>query len=429
MKTPIVCLGLALAGLAAPQARAGAAPSGEGVLFAFDDHALPFQEGLKLQLIGFQVAKRTTANTVIRPGAPGTPDSKGCYYYGSVAEVNGELYLWYTGAGDREGSTAVLDSPLRLCLAKSTDGIHWTKPDLGLVDYAGNRRNNLVSLRGRAFATSECVLLYEPEDPDPQRRFKMVFESDRYRAKMAVATSPDGVRWSEPADNPRLPWGEPSGLTKWRGAYDVSAHARGHWTPVTPWSRVLDTFVSYDFENWTQAPALGFRRDPLPPRPISLTGQDDGEQVHLGASLWNRGNVIVGFYGMWHGVPSNDRRFVGIDLGLVVSHDALHYWEPIPDFRIVAARELTYYLPFERAPSLAQGQGFANVGDKSLFWYSAWGMPIDGVRVATWERDRLGFLQPFESSREMPPYLLSAPVPTGRQAGGGRDQRFRASAT
>jgi hypothetical protein len=49
--------------------------------------------------------------------------------------------------------------------------------------------------------------------------------------------------------------------------------------------------------------------------------------------------VILGIYGQWHGHASSDRRNVGIDLGLVISYDALHYHEPIPDFRIVPAYE------------------------------------------------------------------------------------------
>jgi hypothetical protein len=97
------------------------------------------------------------------------------------------------------------------------------------------------------------------------------------------------------------------------------------------------TYMSYDFEHWTDATALSFERKggdiPLPFRGIA------GEQVHVGASLWNRGNVILGFYGMWHGHPSDDRRMVTMDLGLVVSHDALHFKEPVPDFRIIAANE------------------------------------------------------------------------------------------
>lgn len=61
-------------------------------------------------------------------------------------------------------------------------------------------------------------------------------------------------------------------------------------------NRQLVSHVSYDFENWTRASAMGFRRDVIPPRVAAVQGREEGEQIHMGAGLWNRGNVIVGFY-------------------------------------------------------------------------------------------------------------------------------------
>jgi len=47
-------------------------------------------------------------------------------------------------------------------------------------------------------------------------------------------------------------------------------------------------------------------------------------------------------------------------------------------------------IPIYRAPALAQGQGFANVGNETLFWFSIWGAPAKGIHVARRERDRFG---------------------------------------
>lgn len=394
----VVLPALSAAVLALGAARTSAAPKmTEHVLFAFDRDSIPFVQGLKLDLAGFEVAARKQGNVVLRPGPPGSPDAFGLHYYGSVAHVGGEYWMWYEGIPYPEGWVAGIPSAKPgeslICLAKSQDGIHWDKPGLGLVDYNGRTDNNLVSLDGHAFHIDDpCMVLYEPDEPNPARRFKMVFNVQRYHMRLAVAFSPDGIHWTEGPDNPRGPWIEPSGLMKWKGAYYVDGQSLGHWAAGGPYERMLETLVSYDFVHWSQISALGFRRDARLPRPVDITGSTDGEQVHLGASLWNRGNVIVGFYGMWHGSPTNDRRLVSIDIGLVVSHDGLHYWEPIPDFRIVPAREVTYHLPDFRAPAIAQGQGFANIGDQTLFWYGAWADPQDGIRVASWERDRLGYL-------------------------------------
>jgi len=400
--------------------RAEAPPRGEAshagqVLFAFDDQALPFQQGVRLRLISSRSSGEAGIDQEAVPmGPPGSADGRGVIYYGSVLEVKGELWMWYLGMGDQDP-----DRHYRVCFAKSKDGKTWEKPDLDAVEYGGNRHNNLVDLDQGKFSVAGCVVYYEPEEADPNRRFKMLFTGAKYPGLLfGVAYSPDGVHWTESPNNPRGTIKlEPQGGIKWNGAYYVNGQGGMHWAP-DGWVRALVTHVSYDFENWTQATALGFRRDPLPPRPVGHTGGIDGEAVHLGAALWNRGNVILGFYGQWHGSPTNDRRWTGIDLGLVVSHDALHFSEPIPDFRIVQAAENTSsWLPsgkatyLERAPALMQGQGFANVGKETLFWYSVWVVPSAGIRCAHWDRDRLGYLTPFVKA-DKTPHVISAPIAT-----------------
>jgi len=166
---------------------------------------------------------------------------------------------------------------------------------------------------------------------------------------------------------------------------------------------MMVTFASYDFEHWTQASALSFHRAPI--TEYSLQQWNTLEEVHLGASVMGRGNVILGVYGMWHGVPSGDRSYVTMDLGLVVSNDGLHFREPIPGFRFLPSRE-ELEVPLGRGPSLAQGQGMVSIGDKTLYWYEAWGS--GGVRLATWERDRFGYLSPFKDDRD--PHVVSCPL-------------------
>ena len=82
------------------------------------------------------------------------------------------------------------------------------------------------------------------------------------------------------------------------GCYYVSAQSGGGHFPRP--ERKLETFVSYDFENWVEADCMGLLRGNIPPRPM-VDGSHAGEQIHLGAGLWNRENVIIGIYGQWHG--------------------------------------------------------------------------------------------------------------------------------
>jgi len=121
------------------------------------------------------------------------------------------------------------------------------------------------------------------------------------------------------------------------------------------------------------------------------------EQAHLGAALWNRGNVIIGIYGQWHRAdPSGDRRLLTMDLGMTITHDAIHHYEPIPGFKLIPAREQPESSAAELFPTLIQGQGMENVGEKTYYWYGLWrALGNAGVRLVTWDRDRLGMLKPF----------------------------------
>ena len=74
--------------------------------------------------------------------------------------------------------------------------------------------------------------------------------------------------------------------------------------------------MSYDFEKWTLASSLGFQRSGSWDR--RLQEKTTGSR-HILEQVYGIGNVIVGFYGMWNGHPSNDRRMVHMDLGLIVS--------------------------------------------------------------------------------------------------------------
>ena len=75
---------------------------------------------------------------------------------------------------------------MAICYATSKDGINWLKPNLGLVDYEGSKQNNIL-WRGPHGAG----LFVDTNDPDPQRKYKMIFQG------LAVSFSEDGIHWTE----------------------------------------------------------------------------------------------------------------------------------------------------------------------------------------------------------------------------------------
>lgn len=91
-----------------------------------------------------------------------------------------------------------------LAYAESKDGIHWEKPELGLVEFEGSKANNLLF----RFAHGTGVFLDE-EETDRKKRYKLVTKVDYSHESsfMAVNFSEDGIHWGDmipwPKYNPR----------------------------------------------------------------------------------------------------------------------------------------------------------------------------------------------------------------------------------
>lgn len=367
---------------------------GEAVLFGFDHFAFPFQTRLQTFLTAGKF------HSIAVPHGPAGAHDEFVRFYGTVIRIEGKYHMWYYGQSgpepDANGYGHGSHPGKALCYATSDDAINWVKPRLGLVDFNGSKDNNIVLLPEPSPVVS-AALLYEPEDPRPERRFKMVYEAIRGgpRPEPCVAFSPDGLRWTT-FPTPIGDYLEMAGITKFRGKYYVNGQSPGANSP----RRKLVTIVSTDFEHWSPG-AMGLNRsdDWSVPWMSNFSRESTNyEEVHLGAALWNRGNVLIGIYGQWHGTANGDRRLVTMDLGLTISHDAMHHVEPIPGFKFIASREQPGSPAFD-APALMQGQGMENVGDKTHYWYSLWkGTEGTGVRLATWDRDRLGLLRPFPHS-------------------------------
>ncbi len=111
--------------------------------------------------------------------------------------------------------------------------------------------------------------------------------------------------------------------------------------------------------------------------------------------------MILGVYDAWHG-REKDRRLITIDLGLIVSHDAVRYTEPVQSFRLVDARKQPAVPP--HGPALTCGK-LGNAGDKTLCWYTWWHPPEGqhGTYAVTWDRDRLGLLKPDAGTEQASP--------------------------
>ena len=126
-----------------------------------------------------------------------------------------------------------------VCYATSKDGLAWTKPELGLVEFQGGKANNLV-VRGPHGAG----VFKDRREADPQRRYKMLYQG------MHVRFSPDGLHWGAAIRCPQI-------------AARGDTHNNAFWSPefgkyvgiTRLWDgqRIVGRTESADFLHWTKA--------------------------------------------------------------------------------------------------------------------------------------------------------------------------------
>lgn len=384
-------------------------------LFAFDSVSIPHTQNLRLEM---HQPVRHAASPVLQRGAPGSPDALGVQFYGSILRENGRWRMWYV-AFDDDADNRVASARWRAAYAESDDGLTWTKPELGLVEHRGSRRNNLVDLGGQPWGVINLKVIRDEADPDLSRRYKMTthvyFRHHTRLGTLLPFVSADGLRWTPVKDvKPQrselrkedllLPGVhmEPSGgLYQWGGFY-YACGQNALPGVLTYQGRVCRLYRSRDFSHWEPTSSVAFVRTPQFEY-LGAGRSREGEQCHEGISVWQRRNVLLGVYGRWHGAA--EWRDVRVDLGLVLSNDGLNFREPKHEWTLL---EHGADGAWDQG-GLLQGQGFENVGDETRLYYGAWDprptggppRPRGGVGLAVLPRDRFGALS-VDLAREGP---------------------------
>lgn len=155
-----------------------------------------------------------------------------------------------------------------ICYATSKDGINWNKPDLGLVDYEGSKKNNIV-WRGPHGAG----IWKDDRDSDPARRYKMIFQG------IATSHSPDGINWSQPKKVTGI--GKIAGDTHNNAFWDP--HSRKYLGFTRTWGdlgREVTRIESSDFQSWQS-------------NGVVMTGLEKGLQTYA-MPVFMHGGVYLG---------------------------------------------------------------------------------------------------------------------------------------
>ena len=409
----------------------------EAVLFAIDNYLLPQRENLTVYL-----SKPSCRQEPVLTGDtdnPLAPDQVGTSFYGTVLNDDGKFRMWYyamrlnePGDAHRIDITNLLQGPV--CYAESTDGIDWTKPSLGQVEIRGSKDNNAILLPDSS--TQAAFVIKDLEDPDPQRRYKMVYnahtsnrgDSGKPGAPETgtwvtrTATSPDGWQWEAAAEYATDQFIEGSSFYHFNGLYVVNGQRLLPSEGGHPGGRQGSAISSVRFDGkWLPGHTEAFLLpEPEDPAERGQTGRY--AQVHLGVGGVSYGNVVVGLYGLWYNEPGDfnpEQRWSWFgygktsgDLGLVFSNDGLHFREPVKG-HVFISRFDSPATPIEgeNSPTILcqTGNAILNVGDETRIYFGRWrnaaynqGLTVE-VALATLPRDRWGAvgLYPKDAARDV----------------------------
>lgn len=164
-----------------------------------DQYLIERLDGVRLEL-----HRPTRREVVFRSDAPWEGNGSA---YQSVFQ-DGDRFLIYYRGGHHPNSKAYQTSENSwetLCVAESRDGIHWTRPELGIVEFDGSTKNNLIldramveEIRGSPAHTA-VFKDTNPDCPDTER-YKIVIKGSPRGLYLMV--SADGYHFRLKSDKP-----------------------------------------------------------------------------------------------------------------------------------------------------------------------------------------------------------------------------------
>ncbi len=298
--------------------------------------------------------RRHSRNPIIVPDQPweGTHTAAPTVLYVPEAQAF-YMYYWAYGNGDH----------IFTCFARSTDGIRWEKPILGLHEGPDGTKDNNIVLRGEGKQARTRYVAIAPNAATPDERFVAMYVDNVPGLTEFVATSPDGIHWrtvakigdlrdvvdGPPTANPRFFLVE----QKW----DVGVLDHRY--------RAIWRTESNDFKTWgggTWAVRLEPEDDPNLEF-YHATSHFMGDHTYHGLHL--------GYYYPYHTDPGGEKKADGvrmagtIDTSLMVSRDTIQW---------VRVDRMRPFFPLGKQGSWDAGMVFLHpelvVANQAWFYYS-----------------------------------------------------------
>jgi hypothetical protein len=173
--------------------------------------AEPIELGSRLELLlDNDLAERLSGSTELRLHHPvrrevaitfDRPWEGNACGFCTVIQDGGLYRLYYRGSCMQIGAGRIdYTHPEVTCYAESRDGITWTRPNLGIVEYAGSTQNNIILMgsalgegAGNGISHNFSPMLDTNPDCKPSERFKALGGCGH---GLLALKSADGVHWA-----------------------------------------------------------------------------------------------------------------------------------------------------------------------------------------------------------------------------------------
>ncbi len=197
------------------------------------------------------------------------------FHFDKPWEGWGSSYVTVMKDGDRfrmyyRGGPAD-NHPGCFCTAESDDGIHWTRPNLGLVEFEGSKDNNILFTVDR-WAGCGPFIDTKPDTPENQRYKAIVMlgkDAGPGCLTLGAAASADGINWEPLSDGPVMTKGafDTHNLAFWsehEGCYVAYFRV---YSKSPDWRkflgrRTIARATSDDFVNWSEPQMMDFGDTP-----------------------------------------------------------------------------------------------------------------------------------------------------------------------
>jgi hypothetical protein len=289
--------------------------------FFIDDFLIESQHGVQLTMN----PPYQTGDLLLTGDQPWETNGNGFVWGGSsIIKEGGKVRLWYQidYLDFRPQPVGFVLTDKCVAYAESDDGIHFTKPNLGLHEFRGTKSNSVVmpNIEG-------CSVWIDPKAP-PEHRYRSQ-NGDEKLPELVFVSSPDGFRWNK-THSVDIGFNDSQNIIFWdplRGKYAL--HTRRWIAQSNDWEesyRVHRRLESDDLIKWdNEAIVLQADKEDLATYPVpTLCPPVD----YYGACIFKypdeNGIYIMLAEAFWHWFPREGKIRPGpttYDIRLLTSRD------------------------------------------------------------------------------------------------------------